>query len=136
MIRARITLPTGRPRAVALLIAFCYLILAIVSKLYSGPSHIFVNHYLGDLFIVGWLYFLVLWIFPKLKLAVAAALIFTISVFVEFAQVYLRPISSGLPKWVLFWTGTMFDPLDLAAYSAGVALAVVTDHLIWRGKKK
>jgi hypothetical protein len=124
---------TRKPRLLNLLLSFCYFLLAVVSKRFSGPFHQFANNYLGDLFIVGWLYFLVLLVFPKLTPAITAVIVLTMSVFVEMAQAHCLPLLPGLPGWVLFWTGTKFDPMDIAVYFAGVALAALVDLLLRRG---
>ena len=126
------TIFTRKPRLLNLLSSFCYFLLALASKRFFGPFHQFANNYLGDLFIVGWLYFLVLIVFPKLKPAITAGIVFTMSVFVEMAQAHCLPLLPGLPSWVLFWTGTKFDPLDIAIYFAGAALAALTDLLLRR----
>ena len=122
---------TKKPRLLNLLLSFSFFLLALVSKRFSGPFHQFANNYLGDLFIVDWLYFLVLFVFPKLRPAITATIVLTMSVFVEIAQAYYLPLSPGLPSWVLFWTGTKFDPMDIAVYVAGAVLAVLID-LLWR----
>jgi hypothetical protein len=113
-----------------LLLSFCFLLLALGSKRLSGPFHQVANNYLGDLFIVGWLYFLVVLVFPRLKPAVTAAIVFTMSAFVEIAQAYGLPLMPGLPDWVLFWSGAKFDPMDMAAYAAGAVLAALINLLV------
>ena len=124
----------NEPRLLNLLLSLCFLLFALASKSYTGPFHRFANHYLGDLFIVGWLYFLLLLVFPKLSPSLTAAVVLTISVFVEIAQAKLITKFPGVPSWILFWTGTTFDPLDLLVYLAGVSLAVSTDLFLIRGK--
>ena len=122
----------NQPRFINLLLSFCFLLLALASKRFTGSFQQFANHYLGDLFIVGWLYFLLLLGFPKMKPALAAAVVFTISVTVEIAQASLVSTFPGIPNWILFWIGTTFDPLDIFVYLAGVALAVIIDLFVRR----
>jgi hypothetical protein len=120
----------NKPRLLSILLSFGFLLLAWASKNYSGPYYRFTNHYLGDLFIVGWLYFLLLFVFPNLKPSSTALIVFLFSVLVEIFQAYLFSIFPGVPSWILFWTGTTFDPWDILAYLAGVALAVIIDWFI------
>ena len=123
----------NRPRLLYLLVSFSFLLLALASKSYTGSCHQFVNHYLGDLFIVGCLYFLLLLCFPNLSPLPLAALVLAVSVSVESAQAHVVPILQRLPHWIRFWTGTTFDPLDILAYCAGIALAASTHLLLKRG---
>jgi len=126
----------NKPRLLNLLLSFCFLLLALASKSFTGSFHQFANHYLGDLFIVGWLYFLLLLVFPKLRPSLTAAVVFTMSVLVEIAQAHLVSILPGVPSWILFWTGTTFDPLDIFVYFAGVALAVITGLFLMKGEER
>jgi hypothetical protein len=85
---------------------------------------------MGDLFIVGWLYYLFVFFFTKLRPSITAVLVFTISIFVEISQAHLVSILSAVPNWILFWTGMTFDPLDLIICAVGVALAVITNLIL------
>jgi len=126
----------NKPRLLNLLLSFCFLFLALGSKNYTGSFHLIANHYLGDLFIVGWLYFLIMVVFPKLMPLITAAAVFTLSVTVEITQAHLVSVFPGVPNWILFWTGTTFDPMDILVYFAGVVLTVITDLLLMRGKER
>jgi hypothetical protein len=127
---------SAKPRLLNLLLSFSFLLLALASKKYTGSFHQIANHYLGDLFIVGWLYFLLLFVLPELRPLIAAALIFTMSVSVEITQASLVSFFPGIPRWILFWTGTTFDPLDIFVYCLGVMLATITDLLFVRGAER
>jgi hypothetical protein len=129
------TIFTGKPRLLNLLLTLCYLLLALVSKGFSGPFYKIANNYLGDLSIVGCLYFLVLFVFHWLKPAMTVAIVFSMFVFVEIAQAWCLPLLPTLPGWVLFWSGAKFDPMDIAVFFAGAALAALIDLFLRRGRE-
>jgi hypothetical protein len=48
----------------------------------------------------------------------------------EITQAQLVRIFSGVPSWILFWSGTTFDPWDILVYFAGIGLAIILDLLL------
>jgi hypothetical protein len=116
---------TYRIRAAAAATGF--LLLALLSELYVGLWERIVNIYVGDLFIVGWLYFLVALCWPKLKPVVTGAIIFGVALSVELFQATGIPARPETPGWIVFWIGNVFDPLDIVVYPAGILLAMIAD---------
>jgi hypothetical protein len=89
---------------------------------YAGPFRLFVNGYLIDVALAFGLYFLLaIQVLKFFKPWITKALIvFGIGVIVETSQYFGIHI-----------LGATFDPLDYAAYGAGVVLAVLFDLYIF-----
>ena len=88
---------------------------------YSGPGHRFVRGHLGDVaatMLVYAAFGFTGWSQPG---RVAAAL--SVAVAVELGQIVWSPLGrSGAGALVI---GSVFDPWDLAAYAAGVAVGII-----------
>ena len=125
-----------RNRLQYLVLSFFFLLLALGSKRVTGSIHEITNHYIGDLFIVGSLYFFILVVFIRLSPISTAVIVFAFSVLIEIAQAYVFPFLVGIPEWFRFWFGTTFDPFDIVVYFAGVALAVLADLQFIRRKSR
>jgi hypothetical protein len=91
------------------------------SWLYRGPGRAFVRGYLGDVFVVAFLYFLVgvAW---RASIRARAFCIGLLAIAVELSQLVRHaPTGSTLNELTL---GAFFDPYDLLAYALGLAAAV------------
>ena len=110
-----------------LLIAFVLLALAFASKFYYGPYWRFSNAYLGDVFIVGTLYFFLSIGLPTLAPLKKALIIALVALCVELFQATGIPASWGLPEPFSFVLGTAFDWRDFIFYSIGLLLALGLD---------
>lgn len=113
-------------------ISFFYLFLAVASKFYTGPFEKIATIYLGDLFIVGWLYFFVVAICPVFRPLLTGGIVFALSVLAELFQATGIPSWPGIPSWIVFWTGSVFDPIDILVYAVGVLLAISCDVFLRR----
>ena len=115
-----------------LLMAIVLLLLAFASKVYHGPYWQFSNAYVGGVFIVGTLYFMLSFAapgWPPLKKALAIGMI---AVAVELFQATGIPASWGLPEPFSFVLGTSFDPRDFLFYGIGLIVAILLDRWMSR----
>jgi hypothetical protein len=116
-----------RYRIWSLPVAFILLACAFAGEFYTGPSRNLVNPYAGDFFIVGWLYFLLSFVAPRLSPRWKWVIIFGFATAIELFQATGIPNSPSIPRWLVFWIGNTFAPWDLVCYAAGTLLAVVID---------
>ena len=128
MSRARIRTPLYD-----LLMAMVLLLLALASKVYRGPYWQFSNAYVGDIFIVGTLYFILSFAAPGFPPIKKAFTIGMIAVAVELFQATGIPASWGLPEPFSFVLGTSFDPRDFMFYGVGLIVAIILDR--WMSRK-
>ena len=113
-----------RRRRLAIAIAACFAVGAFVLR-YRGPGRAIVRGHLGDVAIVALLYFaLALWT-PRRR-ALRAASVGALAAGTELAQLVLPPMRRSLA--IDLTVGRTFDPVDLAAYALGLALAVVIER--------
>jgi hypothetical protein len=121
---AQRTASTSRSLKVALVVAIqvpVALLHFVTGPGYGGPWPAFVNGYLIDILLPLALYFLLcLNDWPWLHVWLKGLLVIGLAIAVESAQ------GLGLPV-----LGQTYDPLDFAAYAAGVALALVLDALVF-----
>jgi hypothetical protein len=116
-------------RLLSLIVLLLFLGAAFASKFYRGAGQVFAEAYLGDLFIVGCLYFSLGTILPKMAMWKKAGLIGLVAVLVESFQATGIPASWGLPAPLSFIMGTAFDPRDFLFYALGIFIAVLIDTL-------
>jgi len=93
----------------------------VTGENYRGPLPGFVNGYLIDILLPMTLY-LLMGLFPTWWVrspVFRAGAVFGFGCLVEASQYYGRPIF-----------GNTFDPLDIAAYAAGVSLGVLLDLVL------
>ncbi len=114
----------------ALLMAAVLLALAFASKYYRGPYWRFSNAYLGDVFIVGTLYFILSIAVPQQSALLKALIIALVALAVELFQATGIPASWGLPEPFSFVLGTAFDGADFLFYAVGLLLALGLDKRI------
>lgn len=113
-------LDSPRRRRLALAIAACLAVGAFV-LLYRGPGRAIVRGHLGDVAIVALLYFSLAWWTPRRR-ALRAASVGALAACTELAQLVLPPMRRSLA--IDLTVGRTFDPVDLAAYALGLAVAV------------
>ena len=106
------------------------LLFAIFSKVYHGPYRVFVDAYLGDVGIVGFLYFILGTVFIKLTPVWKFIIISIVATVVELFQLTNIPLQMQLPKPFIFILGTSFDPNDFICYFIGLIIAVFIDILL------
>ncbi len=88
-----------------------------------------IRPYLGDVLAVVLVYLGISWLAPLRPLTAAAAAL-TVAVVIELAQYFHMLSALGLENNRLARTvlGGVFDPMDLLAYSAGAAAALVVER--------
>jgi len=88
-----------------------------------------IRPYVGDVLAVVLVYLGVRWLAPVRPLA-AAAMALTVAVVIELAQYFHMLSALGLEHSRLARTvlGGVFDPMDLLAYGAGAAAALVVER--------
>jgi hypothetical protein len=116
-------------RLLSLIALLMFLAAAFASKYYQGVGQVFAEAYLGDLFIVGCLYFGLGMFLPKMAMWIKAGLIGLVALLVESFQATGIPASWGLPAPFSFIMGTAFDPRDFLFYALGIISAVIVDTL-------
>lgn len=100
---------------------------AFAAKFYTGPFTWLADRYLGDFFIVGWLYFGLGAMAPRLASTPKAGIIFGLASVIELFQATGIFASPETPKILAFWIGTTFDPWDFIPYALGTLLAMGID---------
>ncbi len=121
---------TYRIHALITSLVFLALALALASKYYHGPHHVFADAYLGDVFIVGCLYFWLALIKPRWYPRLKGGIILLVALTVESFQATGIPASWGLPEPFVFVLGSQFDIRDLAFYLLGITLALLIDRYL------
>ncbi len=116
----------------SLVASVTFLCLAFLSKGYSGPYQWFAEAYLGDVFIVGCLYFALSLVAPEKSGLFKFIAIGLFAVVVEFFQATGLPAALNLPEPFVFVLGTSFDVFDFVSYFIGLLLAVFVDRVIYR----
>jgi hypothetical protein len=111
-------------------LALLLLGIAFASKAYRGPWWHYANAYVGDIMIVGVIYFTltlfaVSWSMPKKALCV-----FIYAVLVELFQATGIPASWNLPAPFVYVFGSVFSYIDILAYIVGLFLAGFLDNQI------
>jgi hypothetical protein len=114
-------------RQFSLVVLLLFLAAAFASKIYRGVGQVFAEAYLGDLFIVGCLYFGLGMILPQTAVWKKAGLIGLVALSVESFQATGIPASWKLPAPLSFVLGTSFDPRDFLFYALGLFIAVIVD---------
>lgn len=92
---------------------------------YTGPGRVLVRGALGDVLVVIFMHFSLgtLWPAPLWR---RAAFVGVFSFTIEGIQA-LGVVSPQDPMWSQLIFGSTFDPLDLVAYTLGLAMAVFID---------
>jgi len=104
-----------------------FLALAFWSKGYDGPHQRWVDAYVGDIFIVACLFYLLSLICPLWRTVIKFLIISGIAVAVESFQATGIPASWRLPEPFVFILGSSFDPLDFLFYGTGLLMVVIID---------
>ena len=89
-----------------------------------------VHIYLGDLCIVASIYFFVVFAFPSCSPRLAGILVFSFAVLTELLQLTGLPSAAGVPHFLAFWIGQVFDFFDIAVYGFGVLSAIAVDTVL------
>ncbi len=111
-------------------LALAFLLCALASKAYHGPYWRLAEAYVGDIFIVACLYFLLTLLRPQWSWMLKSFVIGGIAVAVEAFQASGIPEAWGLPKPFLYILGTKFDPTDFACYAFGLWCAYLCDRFL------
>ena len=113
------------------LVIFIFLVIAIglASRRGYVPFPAVLGNYPGDA-LWAWVVLLcVAWVRPSIARTKLASWSLVIAFAIEFLQLYQAPWMQALRanKLAYLVLGNGFDPLDLAAYVAGIALGLVVD---------
>lgn len=121
--------PLRRRAAFHLVLAGAALLLAVLVIVYRGPGRPFVRGHVGDVAATMLVFALVSLATLRRApgIAVRAAVTLAIATTIEVAQVWFHARSTA-GHLVL---GSTFDPIDLAAYVAGVGIAIAWERA-WR----
>lgn len=86
----------------------------------------FLLYYGGDVIVVGFMLWLTLLLWPKLNPVVAAGIVFTLAILVEFSQVLeMNAIRSFFGEmWFSLLFGSTFEWFDMLAYALGVLVCL------------
>lgn len=106
--------------------------LAFLSKYYNGPHFRFADAYLGDLFIVICLYFVLAGFILKMHIRQKLSSIAVIACSVEFLQWTKIPAQLNLGEPFVFILGTSYDPQDFIFYGLGLTMAGLLDKTFIR----
>jgi hypothetical protein len=116
----------------AIIFSLLFLAVAISGKIYKGPYHWLADAYLGDLAIVGCLYFWLAFIFPGWRPYIKTITIAAVAITVELFQATDIPKSWNLPKPFVFILGSQYDANDFICYATGLAIAFLLDGLLMK----
>ena len=119
-------------RSRLLLVIFIFLVIAIglASRRGYVPFPAVLGNYPGDA-LWAWVVLLcVAWVRPSIARTKLASWSLVIAFAIEFLQLYQAPWMQALRanKLAYLVLGNGFDPLDLVAYVAGIALGLVVDR--------
>lgn len=117
-----------------LILAVIFLSVAIFSKIYQGPYQSQIDAYLGDVGVVGFLYFILSIFSPKQRPMWKALIIALVATAVEMFQLTGIPRTLELPVPFVFVLGTSFDPYDFGCYFVGILLALMIDQKLLLSK--
>ena len=102
-------------------------LLGLYTRFYSGPSSVWVNHYLGGVFYVIFWCLLVTVIWPNLNPLKIVISVLLASSIVECLQLWNPPllaaIRRSMPGQILL--GTTFDPADFVYYLLGSGISLI-----------
>ncbi len=119
--------PFWKYRRHALASSCGFLIFAILTKLYRGPLHVYIDAWAGDIGIVACLYFMLACFFPRLQPFIKGLVIACIAVSVELFQASGIPRSWNLPAPFVWVLGSRFDVMDFWFYFIGIIIAFLID---------
>jgi hypothetical protein len=105
-----------------------FITLAFASKAYRGPWWRIADAYIGDVMVVGFLFFVLSALLPRLATARKFWIVFVYAVLVELFQATGLPASWHLRPPLSYAFGSSFDAIDLIAYAVGVLLAAFLDR--------
>ena len=118
-----------RPRNAV--VAAIFLLLGLGLLVYRGPGWEFMRGAVGDVLIVGCMYFasgVVIASWPIVRLASVGS----VAVALEFLQLF-EVVEPSAPIWIKLALGTTFDPADLVAYGVGLTVAWGVECLLAMG---
>lgn len=112
-------------RAIWLALLAALVPLGLFTKRYHGPGAAWVHGNAGDGVYAAFWFLLLRLVRPRLGSGMSAAAVFLFCCLVEFSQrlhaPWLDPLRQTLPGRLIL--GNDFDPVDIADYAAGIALA-------------
>ena len=119
-----------RSRAVLALLMLAAITIGLASRRGYVPFPAVLGNYPGDA-LWAWVVLLcVAWVRPSIARTKLACLSLLIAFAIEFLQLYQAPWMQALRanKLAYLVLGNGFDPLDLVAYAAGIALGLAVDR--------
>lgn len=120
----------NRYRCWSLVASLVLLGCAFATRFCAGPLAEIVRPYLPDLFIVGWLYFCLSVVLPRLGLWTKGGITIGFASAVELFQATGIPDSPAMPRPLVFWIGNTFNRIDFVCYALGVLLAMGIDTVL------
>ncbi|MBN1999515.1 DUF2809 domain-containing protein [candidate division KSB1 bacterium] len=123
-------------RCQAILFSSIFLAFAVAGKVYKGPGWHYADAWMGDIGIVGCLYFGLAVFIPKRRPVTKTAVIAAVATAVEVFQWTGIPRSWNLPRPFVFVLGSRFDPTDFLCYIVGLFAAWQVDRLLMTKSEK
>jgi len=120
--------PLETYRRLALTLGCGFLVFAVLTKLYRGPLHVYIDAWAGDIGIVACLYFILACFFPRLQPVIKGLVIACVAVSVELFQASGIPHSWNLPAPFVWVLGSRFDLMDFGFYFIGIMIALIIDR--------
>ena len=122
--------PSCRSRLWLVILIFLVIAIGLASRRGYVPLPAVLGNYPGDA-LWAWVVLLcVAWVRPSIARAQLASWSLVIAFAIEFLQLYQAPWMQALRanKLAYLVLGNGFDPLDLVAYAAGIALGLAVDR--------
>ncbi len=116
-----------KTRLLTLLSILIITLLGFYSKFYSGKEEVWINHHLGGIFYVIFWCLIVFLFFPEAKPVIIAGWVLSITVLLEFLQLY-HPKFLGLLRGSFIGKtilGTSFNLIDIIFYIIGWGIAII-----------
>jgi hypothetical protein len=119
-------------RISAVIFSVLFLTVAVSGKIYRGPYQWLADAYIGDVAIVGCLYFWLALIFPSWRPSLKTLTIALVAVSVESFQATQIPKRWKLPRPFVFVLGSQFDANDFFCYAIGLTIAFFLDRFLMK----
>ncbi len=112
------------------MVSILFLTFAVAGKIYKGHGWQYADAWIGDIGIVGCLYFWLAIFIPRHRPAAKTAVIAVVATAVELFQWTGIPRSWRLPRPFVFILGSRFDPRDFICYAIGLFAAWQVDRIL------
>jgi hypothetical protein len=122
--------PLTKYRRSCVLSACAFIAIAFASKAYRGPAWRYSDAYVGDVMVVGFIYFVLSFFMISMSIRRKIIYVFGYALLVELFQATGIPNSWHLPAPFIYVFGSVFNFIDILAYLVGLALAGFLDRKI------